>query len=227
MTDGFTHDAGPYVLGALPPEERRTFEEHLAGCSSCEAEVGGFAGLPGLLSRLPTADVPAVLDGQEEEPAPPSTLLSLLQRARAERRSRRWRGVLVGAAAACLAAVGSAVVVDTVASRPPAARQQAAGLAFARVADDIPASAEATLTEVPGGTRIDMICRYTGELDGRIREYVLRVVPRTGGEPERLGSWPVLSTADYRVTVVAPLSRDRIARFEVVNAAGRPLLTLP
>ena len=49
MTDRFTHDAGPYVLGALPPEDRRAFEEHLATCGHCRAEVREFAGLPGLL----------------------------------------------------------------------------------------------------------------------------------------------------------------------------------
>ena len=47
MTDRFTYDAGPYVLGALPPEDRRAFEEHLDGCSQCQAEVREFAGLPG------------------------------------------------------------------------------------------------------------------------------------------------------------------------------------
>ena len=39
MTDRFTYDAGPYVLGALSPEERHAFEEHLDGCAQCQAEV--------------------------------------------------------------------------------------------------------------------------------------------------------------------------------------------
>ena len=63
MTDRFTHDAGPYVLGALPPEDRRAFEEHLAVCGHCRSEVQEFAGLPGLLSRLPAGELPAVLQG--------------------------------------------------------------------------------------------------------------------------------------------------------------------
>lgn len=222
MTDRFTHDAAPYVLGALAPEERRAFEEHLAGCESCMAEVRDFAGLPGLLSRLPAEEV---LSEPEDQPEPPSLLAPLLVRVRSERRARRWRTALVGAAAACLAAVGSAVVVDTVA-RPPA-QQQAAGQAFVRADEDIPASAEATLTDVPGGTRIDMTCRYSGRIDEREREYVLLMVPKSGGQPQQLGSWPVLSTDDYRLTVVAPLRRDQIGRFEVTNATGRPLLTLP
>ena len=30
---------GPYVIGALGPEEKRQVEEHLGGCSSCKDEV--------------------------------------------------------------------------------------------------------------------------------------------------------------------------------------------
>jgi hypothetical protein len=220
MTDRFTHDAAPYVLGALAPEERRAFEAHVAGCAACTAEVRDFAGLPGLLSRLPADEV---LSEPEDQPEPPSLLGVLLRRARAERRTRRWRVVLVTAAAAGLAAVGSAVVTD-VAERPPA--QQVAAVPFVRTEERIPVSAEATLTDVPGGTRIDMTCRYTGDFDGRQREYVLRVVPRYGGEPQQLGSWPVLSTDDYRVAVVAPLPRSQIGSLEVTNATSRVLLVL-
>ena len=222
MTDRFTHDAAPYVLGALAPDDRRVFEEHLAGCADCTAEVHAFAGLPGLLSRLPAEEV---LSEPEDLPEPPTLLSPLLVRARAERRTRRWKAVLVGAAAAGLAALGSAVAVGAV-DRPPAQQQQAAPLAFTRTEPDIPASAEATLTDVPGGTRIDMTCRYSGRIDERQREYVLLVEPKSGNSQE-LGSWPVLSTDDYRMTVVAPLRRDQIDRFVVTNATGKPLLILP
>jgi anti-sigma factor RsiW len=221
MTDRFTHDAAPYVLGALAPDDRREFEEHLAGCEACRAEVRDFAGLPGLLSRLPADEV---LSEPEDQPEPPSMLPPLLLRARAERRGRRWRAVLAGAVAACLAAVGTAVVVDVV-DRPPA-QQQVTPMAFTRTVPDIPAAAEATLTDVPGGTRIDMTCRYSGQIDERERKYVLLVEPKSG-QPQELGSWPVLTTDDYRMTVVAPLRRDQIARLVVTNATGRELLTLP
>jgi hypothetical protein len=221
MTDRFIHDAAPYVLGALAPDDRREFEEHLAGCEACLAEVREFAGLPGLLSRLPADEV---LSEPEDQPEPPSLLAPLLLRARAERRARRWRAVLAGAAAACLAAVGSAVVVDVV-DRPPA-QQQITPTAFTRTDPDIPVSAEATLTDVPGGTRIDMTCRYSGQVGERQREYVLLAEPKSG-QPLELGSWPVLTTDDYRMTVVAPLRRDQIDRLVVTGTTGRELLTLP
>jgi anti-sigma factor RsiW len=221
MTDGFTHDAAPYVLGALPPEDRRAFEEHLETCPACQAEVRGFAGLPGLLSRLPAGELPEVLQGAPEPQAPASVLPSLLVRARGERRGRRRRAVLVGIAAACIAAAGSAGITGVV-TREPAVR----AVAFTPASPEIPASAEARLTDVPGGTRIDMTCRYEGEIDGRDREYVLLAVPKGGGTPARLGSWPVLSAADYEMVVVVPMPRGKIDMLQVTNATGRSLLTL-
>jgi anti-sigma factor RsiW len=32
-------DVGAYALGLLEPEDRRAFEEHLAGCPACAAEL--------------------------------------------------------------------------------------------------------------------------------------------------------------------------------------------
>ena len=39
---------GAYVLGALEPEERRRFDEHLARCPACADELAEFRALPAL-----------------------------------------------------------------------------------------------------------------------------------------------------------------------------------
>jgi Putative zinc-finger len=226
MTDRFTYDAGPYVLGALPPEDRRAFEEHLATCGQCQAEVREFAGLPGLLSRLPAGELPAVLAGEPEPPSPVSVLPSLMRAAGVQRSHRRRRTLIAGVAAALVVAAGSAVVTDAVVDRGgPAAAVQDAALAFTRTSP-LPIEAEATLTDVPGGTRIEMSCRYTGPVDGAAHEYRLRLLPKGGGTPQWLGSWPVWSTDTYRMTVFAPVTRDKIGQLEVVTATGQLLSSL-
>lgn len=225
MTDRFTHDAAPYVLGALPPEERHAFEEHLDGCAQCQAEVREFAGLPGLLSRLPAGELPAALEGAPEPTSPVSVLPSLLRAAGVQRTARRRRTLVAGIAAALVVAAGSAVVTDVVVRPTGPAVVQDTALAF-RPATALPITAEATLTDVPGGIQIAMTCRYTGPVDGDAHEYRLRLIPRDGSMPQWLGSWPVWSTDTYRMTVFAPVARDRIASLEVVTADGKPLSTL-
>jgi hypothetical protein len=226
MTDRFTYDAGPYVLGALPPEDRRAFEEHLEVCAHCQAEVREFAGLPGLLSRLPSGELPAVLEGDPEPAAPVSVLPALLHGVGVQRSQRRRRALVVGIAAGLVVAAGSAVATEVVVSPSTVVvAQQPAGLPFTQTSN-VPVSAEATLTDVPGGTRIAMTCRYTGPVDGNEREYKLRLVPKDGGKPQWLGSWPVWSTDTYQATVVAPVARDKIGSLEVINAAGERLSTL-
>jgi Putative zinc-finger len=226
MTDRFTYDAGPYVLGALSPEDRREFEEHLEACALCQAEVREFAGLPGLLSRLPAGELPAVLEGAPEPPAPVSVLPALMRGIGVQRSNRRRRALVVGIAAGLVVAVGSAVVTDAIVSRPAAVvAQQPAALPFTQTSD-VPISAEATLTDVPGGTRIAMTCRYTGPVDGNEREYRLRLIPKGGGKPQWLGSWPVWSTDTFQQTLVAPVTRDKIGSLEVTNASGEPLSML-
>ena len=223
MTDRFRHDAGSYVLGALPPEERRAFEAHLATCPVCQADVREVAGLPGLLSRLPAEDVPAVLAAPEDRP---SLVPSLLVRARRERRARRWRAVAVGAAAACVAAAGTGVVVGALERTPgPAQQAEAASVPFQRVLPDVPVTATATLTDTRDSVAIDMRCRYDGAPDGRPKQYSLVVVCRdTTSTP--MASWQIRPGDDYRIASVAPLERDRIDHFAVLNAAGKELLTL-
>ena len=92
-----------FVLGALEPEERRSFEVHLAQCPDCRREVASFAPIPGLMSRA---------QGVSAESLPDTVTERAASQARAEwlslARSRRsWRWV---AGAAALAAIAMAAV---------------------------------------------------------------------------------------------------------------------
>jgi hypothetical protein len=56
MTCPQTSTLGVYLLGALEPEDRSTFESHLYGCDVCRAELVRLAPLPGLLNQITLAD---------------------------------------------------------------------------------------------------------------------------------------------------------------------------
>ena len=183
MTDRFTHDAGPYVLGALPPEDRRAFEEHLATCGHCRSEVQEFAGLPGLLSRLPAGELPAVLQGSRSRHPRVLVLPALLAEAGVERKSRRRRMVVVGIAAALAVAAGSAGITEAMVTGPAAVVAQPQQQQFIPAETGLPVAASAVITDVPGGTRIAMTCLYSGPLSDEGNSpatYNLRYVPKDG-----------------------------------------------
>src|SRR4051812_44731901 len=78
---------GPYVLGALEPEEMDEMRRHLAGCARCAAEARSLSELPALLD----------LAHAEEDIAAPSPGLEdrvldrfVRERARSAPRRRRW-----------------------------------------------------------------------------------------------------------------------------------------
>jgi Putative zinc-finger len=227
MTDLFTFDAAPYVLGALSPEDRQAFEAHLAVCPACESQVREFAGLPGLLSRLPADEVAVALEGP---PVPPLTLLPALQfSVRRERRVRRWRVAAAGLAAACLAVIGTAVVVDQTTGSPSVVSpqtQQPQALAF-RLVGNMPVTATANLVSKAWGTEIDMQCTYAGpdwEGDGEPK-YTLVVRDRAGAQ-YRVGDWKVLVGKEVRLTMSTGVARDQLKSLQVVNAANTPVLEL-
>ncbi|MGW8380052.1 zf-HC2 domain-containing protein [Streptomyces sp. ODS28] len=106
--DGPEHtDVGAYALGVLGPAEAERFEEHLAGCPRCAAELEELTALTPLLAEERERGVP--------EPPPPALLGRLLGEAAAERRTRRTRrmwlvaaafALIVGGPVATLAATG-------------------------------------------------------------------------------------------------------------------------
>jgi len=107
---------GIYIVGAIDPIERAYVDAHLADCRDCREELGGLAGLPALLGRVPLIDAERLSEGGYGLPdmdEPPAELLNaLLRRVAVRRRTRRWRSVLALAAAAAIAAGGTAAVVE-------------------------------------------------------------------------------------------------------------------
>ena len=137
---------GVYIVGAIDPVERAYVDAHLADCRDCRAELGGLAGLPALLGRVPLVDAERLNEGGYGLPdmdEPPAELLNaLLRRVAVRRRTRRWRSVFALAAAAAIAAGGTAAVVE--AHQPGAAvtsSQDVARASTVRVTSEVRYSA--------------------------------------------------------------------------------------
>jgi carotenoid cleavage dioxygenase-like enzyme len=78
-----TWDAA-YVLGSLSEADRREFETHLSGCTSCRDAVTELSGVPAVLGLLDRDEVDAIDDGEqlsEASPTYPELLTPLLETA--------------------------------------------------------------------------------------------------------------------------------------------------
>jgi len=211
-----TFDAA-YVLGALSPEDRQRFEQHLRGCERCAASVRELAGLPGLLAQSGPPQVSAVVDAG---PPPPDLLTSVLKRVR---RGRRIRNTVTSLSAAV--AVTACVALGVVAALPAASAPPPAGpqpLALTALGE-FPVRADARLGVHEWGTEVDMSCSYTGGRSGG--EYVLVAIGRDGKETE-LATWKALPDNTARIVVGTALKTPQMAALEVRGGSGRALLRL-
>jgi anti-sigma factor RsiW len=96
-------DVGAYAMGLLEERDRREFEDHLAGCPACAAEVAELSPMAALLRGVELGEAePAGAAGGEpaagREPGGGDVTELLRHRARQQRQRRRWQ-VALGAAA--------------------------------------------------------------------------------------------------------------------------------
>ena len=97
---------GPYVLGALEPDEMEEMRRHLAGCARCAAEVRSLAELPAMLDLVgANAEVAVPSPGLEEE------VLDRYVRERAQSAPRRRRWPRLAIPAVAVAALVAALLV--------------------------------------------------------------------------------------------------------------------
>ncbi len=221
--------AAAYVLGSLPPGERREFEQHLNGCEACTEQVAEFAGLPGLLAKVEPGEAIALLEQSPEEASdfrPPADLIARIEEARSRRRRRRTVATVLTAAAVGAAALAVSVPLVTSALGETASvdlQLQAAA------AGGIVAFVE--LHPENWGTSIDMRCEYeSDEQDdegyypaGPVR-YALWVVDRAGGESP-VATWQAGGGDHVELTASTRVDLQQIAAVEVrAEDSGEVLL---
>jgi Putative zinc-finger len=168
-------DVGAYALGLLEPRDRQAFEEHLAGCPACAAELAELSGMKGLLSDLGPVAAP-------DEPTEANVTDLVRRRAESQRRRTR-RQVLLGAAAAVVLLAGGTAVGVAVASQP-AATPQVHGQTFAATSPVTGVHGKATLVAKPFGTQVTV---DLAQIQGPLQCQFI-AVSRTGTRFQ-IGTW--------------------------------------
>lgn len=149
--------SGAYAVDALDDDERARFEEHLASCAECRAEVASMQEAAARFGETTaTAPPPALRDRlladiQGVRPLPPlSAPEEPADDELAARRRPRWANALVAAAAVVAVVAGGAVVWqqldDTTTQAPVSAAQRIITADDAKqVTLDFPDGASATI----------------------------------------------------------------------------------
>jgi anti-sigma-K factor RskA len=213
---------GVYVVGAIDPAERALVDEHLSTCAACRDELAGLAGLPAMLGRVPAEDVArmssTVVNLPERHEPSPEMLNSLLNKVAARRRTRVWRGAVAVAAAAVVAAGGTAVALNLAGS-----------------------SSGPTWDAASGGnaaSHVMAMVRYASSSSGTQMRVRVKGIPTgtncqffvvTSNGKTWAGSWTVES-ATYTQSPwyegSAKVSPSSVRDFQVA-AAGKVLVTIP
>ncbi|HYN94107.1 MAG TPA: zf-HC2 domain-containing protein [Pilimelia sp.] len=236
------HDDGAYVLGALSPAERSSYERHLAACPTCREAVAEIAVLPGLLGRLdPAAAMELLFDHEAGAARAPvgegrvNTLIGAATQARRrERRTRRRRFAAVGLVAAALAAVvglGTANLTGGPLDRPGATPGTGNATAVAPrltamkpVNGPVPVTAQIGLASRSWGTTVTMKCAYA-DTDNYARAWTFHLVAYgPDNAREEIGSWVAAPGDELPISSQTRFTGAQLVRLELTKGDGTPLL---
>jgi anti-sigma factor RsiW len=198
---------GAYVLGALEPDERRRFEEHLEHCAFCTAELAEFAAVLSLLDQVRPEDLQPVAVTPS-----PGLFERVSAAARAsrqpERRRRRW---LLAAAAAVVLLGGGAGAVVWAANQGSDTVTASSGTVRATLAAD--GQGDGTALDVAvAGLRPGETCRMVA-------------VDEDGGHHDA-GEWSVSDDGDGRWRGWADVERESLREVVLYGDGDRELVRL-
>ena len=218
-------DVGAYSMGLLEEQDRLAFEDHLAGCPSCAAELAELSPMAALLRGVEPV-------GPADEPAEATVTELIRRRVTRQRRRSRWQ-VAVGAAAG-IALIGGGIAVGVAAApqqnghaAPPPA---VAGQLHSATDPGTGVAGTVALVAKAWGTQVTLdLSRVHGPV-----ECQLVAVSRTGERRVVMG-WLVPAPGDgvpgHPAHLVlqggTSIPRNDLARVDVDVVNGRTLLTIP
>jgi hypothetical protein len=218
-------DVGAYSMGLLEEQDRRSFEDHLAGCASCSAELAELSPMAALLKGVE----PASAAGQQADGTNVTQLIS--RRATRQRQRQRWQAA-VGAAAG-IVLIGGGIGIGVAASQhagPGAPAVAIPGQLHSAVDPGTGVTGTVGLLAKAWGTQVTL---DLSKVHGPV-ECQLVAVSRTG-ERRVVMSWLVPAPGDgvpgHPAHLViqggAAIPRGDLARLDVNVVNGRTLLSIP
>ncbi|MEQ7125258.1 zf-HC2 domain-containing protein [Actinopolymorpha sp. B11F2] len=236
---------GAYALGVDDPE-RRAIEGHLASCAHCRAELSDLAEVAAMLVTARSAGIvdagvgeagvgeagvgeagasdAAVIDMNPESEAVDDLLDRILAAIATERtdqaakaRGVHWRRRVALGIAAAVALGGSGVGVAVARGEllTPDQTQLVAGRSAYGV------TATTSVRDEPWGTRIDMTLLGLPPLTS------CRLVAKShDGRTETVASWRVTYDDGLDVEGMSEFRADELAELQVIDTAGRRLVTV-
>jgi hypothetical protein len=215
-------DIGAYSLGLLDDRDRQAFEDHLASCASCGAELAELDRMSELLAGV--EPVPASAPPVTE----PEVADLLSRRAAAQRRRSRWQIAAATAAGIALLAGGAAAGVAAHSGSPSAVAL--AGQRHSATAAGTGVTGTVGLVSMGWGTQVTLdLSRVRGPLTCELIS-----VSKTGQQHVVL-SWRVPPAgygvpghpAHLLVEGGTPIPRAQLAQLVITVAQGPTLLTIP
>ena len=224
-------DVGAYSMGLLEDQDKRAFEDHLARCPACAAELAELSPMAALLRDIePTGaagEEPAgggVTGGEVTE--------LIRRRASQQRRRRRWQAALGAAAGIVLVGggIGLGIAAAPQHAAPPAAALALTGQRHSATDPGTGAAGTVGLVAKAWGTQITLdLSKVRGPV-----ECELVAVSRTGERRVVMG-WLVPAPGDgvpgHPAHLVirggTSIPGSDLARVDVDVVNGRTLVSIP
>jgi hypothetical protein len=210
-----------YLLGALSPQDQRTYEDYLAANPERNAEFGELARMPDILDVLSPEEALALTDiaGTASVEARPENVTSLAA-ASAKRRSRRAGIAAVVAAAAAFAIVGGVVGATVF---PRTASVQTVAMSPMEPGSRPGLNAQLAVSEKKWGTELHWACEYTKDWSRDVESYDIVVTTKAGGQLT-VGSWRPAGDEATGLSAATSIPTSDIASIDIrVTGTDEPL----
>ena len=228
-------DVGAYSMGLLEEQDKRAFEDHLAGCQACAAELAELSPMAALLRGVELPGVEPA--GRDEQPADGKVtdgkVTDLIRRrARQQRQRRRWQ-VALGAAAGIVligGGIGLGIAAAPQHPGPPAPALALTGQRHSATDPGTGVAGTVGLVAKAWGTQVTLdLSKVRGPA-----ECELIAVSRTGERRVVMG-WLVAAPGDgvpgHPAHLVirggTSIPRNDLARVDVNLVNGRTLVSIP